>query len=95
MLHRLVMGEVGVDPVREIWKDHPTLVALRERSKIPMTHVPGCEECEWALYCNGGCPGLAHELTGDFNRANPWDCYKRFVEEAGRWCLEEVTFGGV
>jgi SynChlorMet cassette radical SAM/SPASM protein ScmE len=91
MLHRLVMGKVGEDPVKEIWRDHPTLVALRERRKIPMNQVPGCEDCEWAPYCNGGCPGLAHELTGDFNRANPWDCYKRFVEEAGRWLPEKIT----
>ena len=85
MLPRLVLGRVGRDSVKEIWKNHPTLVALRERWKIPMTRVPGCEDCQWAPYCNGGCPGLAHELTGDFNRANPWDCYRRFVEEAGRW----------
>jgi SynChlorMet cassette radical SAM/SPASM protein ScmE len=83
ILHRLVMGNILTDDLGEIWRTHPTLEALRGRRGIPMCEVPGCEGCEWTEYCNGSCPGLAHELTGDFNRANPDDCYRAFRAETG------------
>jgi SynChlorMet cassette radical SAM/SPASM protein ScmE len=81
MLYDLHLGHISTDSLIEIWRTHPTLKALRERRAIPMQQVPGCEGCEWATYCNGSCPGLAYELTGDFNRANPEDCYRRFLAE--------------
>ncbi len=90
MLHKLVLGRVGKDSIKEIWKEDSTLKALRERRSIAMRDVPGCEDCEWAPYCSGGCPGLSYEMTGDFNHANSWDCYKRFIEEAGRWNYREA-----
>jgi SynChlorMet cassette radical SAM/SPASM protein ScmE len=81
MLPDLAMGNIVTDSLAEIWRTHPTLKALRERRSIPMQQVPGCKDCEWVPYCNGSCPGLAHQLTGDFNRANPEDCYRRFLAE--------------
>ena len=81
MLPKLELGRI-TSSIREIWTKDSTLEALRQRRNIPMTEVPGCKDCEWALYCNGGCPGLAHEMTGDFNRANPHDCYSLFLGTA-------------
>ena len=81
ILHGLALGNVATDSLGDIWRTHPTLEALRERRSIPMQQVPGCEDCEWAPYCNGSCPGVAYELTGDFNRANVQDCYRRFLTE--------------
>jgi len=83
MLYGVPLGHIARDSVEEIWRTHPTLKALRERRNIPMHEVPGCEDCEWAPYCSGGCPGLAHQMTGSLNRANPDDCYRRFLIEAG------------
>jgi SynChlorMet cassette radical SAM/SPASM protein ScmE len=83
ILYDLTLGNIATDSLAEICRTHPTLKALRERRSIPMQQVPGCQDCEWAPYCNGSCPGLAYELTGDFNRANPGDCYRRFLMETG------------
>ena len=83
VLHKLILGNILTDDLGEIWRTHPTMKALRERLGIPMCEVPGCETCEWAEFCNGSCPGLAHELTGDFNRANPADCYRAFAAQTG------------
>ena len=83
ILAKLVLGHINKDSLTDIWKSHPTLHALKDRRHIPMTEVPGCEDCEWAPYCNGSCPGLAYEMTGDFNLANPHDCYRRFLRETG------------
>jgi len=80
LMPELELGRINIDSLKEIWRSHPTLKALKERRQIPMSEVPGCEGCEWAPYCNGSCPGLAYEMTGDFNRANPHDCYRRFLE---------------
>jgi len=79
ILHGLRLGNMTIDSLGEIWRGHPTLVALRARRELRMQEVPGCEECEWAPYCNGGCPGVAYELTGDVNRANVQDCYRSFL----------------
>jgi radical SAM protein with 4Fe4S-binding SPASM domain len=81
VLAGLTLGNITTDSLEEIWRNHPTLEALRERRNIPMAQVPGCETCEWIAYCNGSCPGIAYELTGDFNRANPEDCYGKFLLE--------------
>jgi SynChlorMet cassette radical SAM/SPASM protein ScmE len=83
MLPDLALGKINTHSLKTIWKSHPTLRALRQRRNIPMSKVPGCEACEWAPFCNGSCPGLAHEMTGDFNRANPHDCFRRFLENTG------------
>jgi SynChlorMet cassette radical SAM/SPASM protein ScmE len=81
MLPDLKLGNITTDSLEEIWRDHPTLRALRERRFIAMRDVPGCGDCEWNEYCNGSCPGLAHQMLGDFNLPNPRDCYRRFLED--------------
>jgi SynChlorMet cassette radical SAM/SPASM protein ScmE len=81
LLYDLHLGTIGSDSLEEIWRSHSTLRTLRERRAIPMQQVPGCGDCGWAPYCNGSCPGLAYEMTGNLNRANPEDCYRRFLIE--------------
>jgi SynChlorMet cassette radical SAM/SPASM protein ScmE len=85
LLYNLPLGKINVDSVQDIWLNHPTLLSLRTRRQIPMQEVAGCKGCKWADYCNGSCPALAYELTGDFNRANPVDCYRRFLKETGNY----------
>jgi len=77
------LGNIQTDSIREIWHTHPVLEAMRARRNIPMSAVPGCTHCEWNAYCNGSCPALPYTLYHDFNRANPHDCYRRFLEEVG------------
>lgn len=85
MLPDSVMGNIQTDDLVEIWRHHPILEAMRNRSKISMQEIPGCSDCEWAGVCNGGCPGLAYQLTGDMNRAEPTGCYRRFLNQAGQY----------
>ena len=84
MFSDLIIGNIQTNSFQDIWLNHPTMNAIRERRNIPMQQVPGCADCEWASYCNGSCPGLAYQLNGDFNRANPEDCYRRFLLETER-----------
>jgi SynChlorMet cassette radical SAM/SPASM protein ScmE len=80
MMPGVVMGNIIRDSLVDIWQKHPALQALRSRSSIAMRDLPGCSQCEWAEFCNGSCPGLAHQLTGDINQANPVDCYRNYLE---------------
>jgi SynChlorMet cassette radical SAM/SPASM protein ScmE len=83
MLYQLALGNIQTDSIETIWHSHPVLQALRDRRSIAMDQVVGCQGCEWTSYCNGSCPGMAYQLTNDFNRANSKDCYRRFLAETG------------
>ena len=83
MLATMVMGRIGETPIREIWRSHPHLRALRERREIPMDDVAECKGCEWTAFCNGSCPAVQFGLTGSLRRPDPADCYRRFVAEVG------------
>ncbi|MCD4655296.1 radical SAM protein [bacterium] len=92
MLTGLVIGHINKDSFSRIWKMHPVLQQLRDRKKIPIAQSPGCEDCEWSAYCKGGCPVTIFHETGDFNRANPPDCYRAFLEaNEGRKPWLEIT----
>ena len=82
MLPSLILGNITNDSLEKIWLFHPWINLLRERRTIPMITVEGCEDCEWAQYCNGGCPAYIHQLTGELKRANPLDCYRNFLFRA-------------
>jgi SynChlorMet cassette radical SAM/SPASM protein ScmE len=83
VLHQLSLGHIEADSFEEIWHTHPVVQSLRARRSISMQEVAGCMGCEWAEYCNGSCPGLAYELTGNLLRANPEDCYRQFLADTG------------
>jgi SynChlorMet cassette radical SAM/SPASM protein ScmE len=83
MLATMVMGRIGETPIRNIWRSHPHLRALRERRQIPMDDVAECKGCEWTAFCNGSCPAVQFGLTGSLRRPDPADCYRRFVAEVG------------
>ncbi|MGD8389069.1 MAG: SynChlorMet cassette radical SAM/SPASM protein ScmE [Desulfobacteraceae bacterium] len=83
MLAKLEMGNINKQSISHIWTNHPFLKDLKSRRGIPMEEVPGCEDCEWAPFCNGGCPGLAYEMTGSVNLANPHDCFRKFLKNNG------------
>ncbi len=83
MLPSLVLGNFTSDSIAEVWRSHPVLEAMRQRRDVPTASVAECADCEWASYCNGGCPALPYQLHGDLYRPNPLDCYRRFVRETG------------
>lgn len=91
MLPQLKLGNILTDSLETIWQTHPILDGLRNRRSIPMNEVPGCEHCAWNSVCNGSCPGMAHQLTGDFNRANPEDCIRTFLQENGLEHYEDAV----
>ena len=76
ILSTLQLGTIGKDNLQEIWLNHPTMAALRERYEIPLSSLETCQDCSYQGFCTGGCPGGAVYASGDFNLRNPMDCYR-------------------
>jgi SynChlorMet cassette radical SAM/SPASM protein ScmE len=70
------LGTIGVDSLQEVWQNHPTMNALRQRRAIPLSSLETCRDCTYLGFCTGGCPGGAVYANGDFNTRNPMDCYR-------------------
>jgi len=83
MLAAIKLGNILTDDLKSIWQTHATLATMRRRRNVPMSEVEGCRDCEWNLYCNGSCPGLAFQTYGSLLRANPQDCFKHYLQEIG------------
>lgn len=83
VLHSLGLGSALLDPIGEIWRSHPVLEALRGRETVEMSSIPGCADCTWTRWCNGGCPGLPVEQGRGLYEPSRADCYRTFLEETG------------
>jgi len=78
MLPQLVLGEIGVDPLREIWTGAPALNQLRDRVKTSLREFADCADCAYIESCTGNCAGGALSLLGDANRPSPDGCLRAF-----------------
>ena len=81
MLASLALGRINRDSLASVWIEDSTLQCLKQRRSIRMADLPGCTACEWNRFCNGSCPGVAYQLTGRLDVANPVDC--RVLIESG------------
>jgi SynChlorMet cassette radical SAM/SPASM protein ScmE len=80
-LPQIKLGMVGKDALLDVWRNSPGLVKLRKRHEIALSSIPHCQKCAYIKYCTGGCPGVAHAITGDVNTINPRDCYRAYIGE--------------
>lgn len=80
-LPQMVIGQMGQDPLHEVWVNAVELNRMRERVEVPLTSFDECLDCDWRESCTGNCPGTAFTMTGEINRPCPNNCLKRFVEE--------------
>ena len=83
MLAHEVLGHINRDSLVEIWRSHPRLVALRERSTIPLGSFEFCAGCGYQPYCTGNCPAVAYSLTGKVNHPSPDACLRQFLADGG------------
>lgn len=92
MLSNLELGRINADSVNHIWKNHEILIHLKKRRAIPMMNLPECRECQWAPFCNGGCPALISDLTNNYNRPNDRDCYHLFLKRTSHLIQKKAFF---
>jgi len=88
-LSHLKMGNINSVAIEGIWKSHPDMVSLRERSDIPLTKFDECKSCKYLPFCRGGCPATAYTSTGELNVPSPDACWKKFFETGGKPLMED------
>lgn len=84
MLSHIELGRINHDVLGEIWRNHDTLNALRQRHHIPLAGFSFCEGCPYVNYCTGNCPGLSYTMVGEVNHPSPDACLRKFLAEGGR-----------
>lgn len=89
VLHTLRLGSVGEDDFRQIWLDHPTMVSLRKRHKIPLDSIDTCRGCRYIGFCTGGCPQGAIQVYGRIDARNPFNCHRVLLGEDPFFSLTE------
>ena len=90
MLHALSMGNALEEDLIELWRESSVIGTVRERYNVPLSSVPGCGECPWVEYCNGGCPGIVQETEGRLMTVNRRGCYRDFLEANGLESIYDV-----
>lgn len=81
ILSTLPLGTIGVNSLQEVWLNHSTMIAMRQRQEIPLSSLETCQDCAYQGFCTGGCPGGAEYANGNFNTRNPMDCYRVLRDE--------------
>ncbi len=76
LLPSLPMGVIGEGDLQEMWLNHPSINAVRERRSIPTETLDTCHDCVYAGFCTAGCPGMAINATGKLNARDPMSCYR-------------------
>jgi radical SAM protein with 4Fe4S-binding SPASM domain len=79
MLPALVMGRIGVNPLKEAWQHHPSINVVRWRREIPLSSLKTCRDCTYAGFCTGGCPAAVMAKTGRLNAIDPLVCYRIYA----------------
>jgi SynChlorMet cassette radical SAM/SPASM protein ScmE len=91
ILSTLQLGTVSADDFQQIWLEHPTMLALRRRHKIPLQSLETCHDCPYQGFCTGGCPQGALQVYGELNARNPFNCYRVLKGEDPYFSLENPT----
>jgi SynChlorMet cassette radical SAM/SPASM protein ScmE len=94
VLHELHLGRVGEDSFQELWLEHPTMLALRERHTIPLESLETCRDCPYVGFCTGGCPQGALLVYGELNARNPYNCYRVLKGEDPFFALSDEAPAG-
>ena len=74
----LSYGQIGQDPLAEVWCSHPMLVALRQSLPVKLEGV--CAGCLFQARCLGSCVAENYHQSGRLTAAY-WFCEQ--AEEAG------------
>jgi SynChlorMet cassette radical SAM/SPASM protein ScmE len=76
ILSTLTLGTIGIESLQDVWLNHPTMIAMRQRYEIPLSSLETCKDCVYQGFCTGGCPAGALYANGDLDTRNPMSCYR-------------------
>ncbi len=84
------LGRINRDSLERLWQTHPELLRLRHRQKTPLTEMAFCRDCDFATLCSGGCPAVAHSLSGSDNAPSLDSCLRMFLESGGQMPKQQI-----
>ncbi len=83
MLHDLVMGNILTDDLPALWRSSTVIGKVRERYGVRLSEITGCSGCQWADFCNGGCPGVTQQMQKTLLAPGVNGCYRNFLKANG------------
>lgn len=90
-ISHIELGRINQDSLLHVWYAHQELIRLRSRSEKPLTNFEYCQDCDYVKLCSGGCPAMAHSVTGKDDVIAPEFCLKKFLEDGGKLPEDLVT----
>lgn len=81
MLPTLTMGIIGRVSFSEAWQRHPAINVVRARSRVPLSSLPECADCEYTGFCTGGCPATVMARTGHILGRDDLSCYRAWRQQ--------------
>jgi radical SAM protein with 4Fe4S-binding SPASM domain len=64
-VNTLRLGRIKIDPIKDIWENHPVLKEIRENIPNQLTGI--CGRCMLKCYCLGKCRAEAYYTNGSLN----------------------------
>lgn len=81
MLPTLVMGVIGMHPLKDAWQKSPAINVVRRRRDVPLTALSTCRDCSYTGFCAGGCPASVMADTGQLLGRDVRGCYRVHIGE--------------
>lgn len=78
LLPSMVMGNIGIDPLQKAWLHHSAINAVRNLTRIPLSSLASCGECDYSGFCAGGCPAAVMAKFGKLDAVDPGVCYRLY-----------------
>ena len=75
-----ILGNVLHQDILEIYHSESAR-RIRELSTLTSDQLDGCQDCDYAGYCGGGCRALAYLATGSLKGADPTRCIRQCMED--------------
>jgi len=91
MVSHIELGRINTDSLEDIWQNHPKMIEMRNRAKIPLSNFDHCKGCDYVPYCTGNCTALSYTRTGKEHQPSSDECLRRFLDKGGKLpdnCLE-------
>jgi uncharacterized protein len=85
------IGNVLTEDFITLYRESERAKAIRDLCSKRSNQLKGCETCEFAYDCTGGCRAEAYSFGGDLMYPNLACCYKQYLEhpEDALWCVTQ------
>jgi len=73
------MGNVLTGNIGDVYRNAVEVKAVRHLMALRSNEMDGCEDCEFASFCSGGCRADAYAVTGSLTGPDNFRCIRRYL----------------